>query len=84
MLGPYFLYREMSREGFKVSIDGHGADELICGYRQFLEPSLCDTLSPIENLKEFHMIKNVGENYGIDVDTIETWKTLQIKKKASI
>ena len=26
------LYREMRRNGIKVSIDGHGGDELFCGY----------------------------------------------------
>jgi asparagine synthase (glutamine-hydrolysing) len=31
-LSQWFLYRAMSRDGIKVSIDGHGADESLAGY----------------------------------------------------
>jgi len=31
-LGPWLIYREMSRAGIKVSLDGHGGDELLAGY----------------------------------------------------
>jgi asparagine synthase (glutamine-hydrolysing) len=31
--GPWFIYRELRQHGVVVSLDGHGADELIGGYR---------------------------------------------------
>ncbi len=31
-IGPWLLYQEMRRRGFKVSLDGHGGDELLAGY----------------------------------------------------
>lgn len=31
--GPWFIYREVRRHGIVVSLDGHGADELIGGYK---------------------------------------------------
>jgi len=41
-IGPYLLYQSMQSEGYKVSIDGHGADEILGGYPQFAIPSLAD------------------------------------------
>jgi asparagine synthase (glutamine-hydrolysing) len=58
---PWLLYREMRRCGVVVSLDGHGADELMGGYKHadFLylhnAPSLL--LSPFKNiriLREMH------------------------------
>ena len=43
-LGPYLIYKKMREEGYKVSIDGHGADEILGGYRQFAIPSIADAL----------------------------------------
>ena len=43
-IGPYLLYESMQKEGYKVSIDGHGADEILGGYIQFAIPSLADAL----------------------------------------
>lgn len=31
------VYREMRRQGVAVSLDGHGGDELLCGYHFFLD-----------------------------------------------
>ena len=67
MIGPYLTYKRMSEEGFKVSIDGHGADEVLCGYRQFLEPSLFDTLWPIQKEDEFNHLRQVWENFGQEI-----------------
>ena len=41
-IGPYLLYKHMNNEGYKVSIDGHGADEILGGYPQFRISSLID------------------------------------------
>ena len=34
-LGPYFLYKKIRDLGYKVSIDGHGCDELLGGYENY-------------------------------------------------
>lgn len=34
-LGPWIIYMNMNKEGYKVSIDGHGPDELIGGYNNY-------------------------------------------------
>ena len=41
-IGPYLLYKSMSDQGYKVSIDGHGADEILGGYPCFRISSLID------------------------------------------
>jgi asparagine synthase (glutamine-hydrolysing) len=40
LVGPWSIYREMRRAGVIVSLDGHGADELIGGYHFFIEREL--------------------------------------------
>jgi asparagine synthase (glutamine-hydrolysing) len=40
LLGPWSIYREMRSSGIRVSLDGHGADELIGGYHFFVERAL--------------------------------------------
>ena len=39
-LGPWALYRAMRSAGIRVSIDGHGSDELIGGYHFFVERAM--------------------------------------------
>ena len=71
MIGPYLTYKRMSQEGFKVSIDGHGADELLCGYPQFLQPSVSDTLWPTRKEDEFNELRKVWENFGIKIKSAD-------------
>jgi asparagine synthase (glutamine-hydrolysing) len=40
MVGPWSLYRAMRGTGIRVSIDGHGSDELIGGYHLFVEKAM--------------------------------------------
>ena len=36
LLGPFLLYESMRKRGTVVSLDGHGADEMLAGYHFFL------------------------------------------------
>lgn len=40
LAAPWLLYREMSRQGFRVSLDGHGGDELLAGYPHYYRHAL--------------------------------------------
>ncbi len=40
MVGAWSIYREMRRAGMRVSLDGHGADELLAGYSQLVESAI--------------------------------------------
>lgn len=42
------LYNTMSKRGFKVSIDGHGPDEMFSGYGAFLCEAICCAKSDTE------------------------------------
>tara|TARA_B100001123_G_C15273369_1_gene1011161 strand:- start:17 stop:1915 length:1899 start_codon:yes stop_codon:yes gene_type:complete len=69
---PYFsqleLYKAQNIKGFKVSIDGHGADECLGGYNKDIENfgmyyqnSLADSLRAILNLKgDAHLKKTIN------------------------
>lgn len=35
VLAQYYIYKNMSQDGFKVSLGGQGADELLAGYNKF-------------------------------------------------
>ena len=34
-IGPLLIYRKMREMGITVSIDGHGVDEMACGYERY-------------------------------------------------
>ena len=42
LVAAWAIYREMQRQGIKVSLDGHGADELLGGYHFFVEAAIKD------------------------------------------
>jgi asparagine synthase (glutamine-hydrolysing) len=48
-LGPWLLYREMSRAGIRVSLDGHGGDELLAGYPEHVRFARQQALWPVPN-----------------------------------
>ena len=41
----WLLYREMSRSGVKVSIDGHGGDELLAGYHHYPKIAFAEAIN---------------------------------------
>jgi len=45
-------YKAFSTENVKVSLDGHGADEMFAGYRNFMLLSLMDTGFDLEKIKD--------------------------------
>ncbi len=34
---PYRIYKTQNAQGYKISIDGHGADEMLAGYSRYLD-----------------------------------------------
>ena len=49
-IGPWLLYREYRKQGVTISIDGHGADELLCGYHHQFERAYWESLIPYPRL----------------------------------
>jgi asparagine synthase (glutamine-hydrolysing) len=45
------LYREMRKQGVLVSLDGHGGDELFCGYESSILHALPSTLFSLEDAR---------------------------------
>jgi asparagine synthase (glutamine-hydrolysing) len=55
-LPHFYLYQEMRNQGILVSLDGHGGDELFCGYESSVLHALPSTLfAP----KDFQMVLGV-------------------------
>jgi len=54
-------YKSMKEKGVKVSLDGHGADELFCGYRNFMFLSFLDCGLNYKKIKE--ITKTYNETY---------------------
>lgn len=48
--GPWLLYREMARAGIRVSLDGHGGDELLAGYPEHVRVARESALWPVPRL----------------------------------
>ena len=48
-LGPWLLYRELSEAGIRVSLEGHGGDELLAGYANQVQFARDAALSPLPN-----------------------------------
>ena len=69
-LGPFILYRSMSEEGYKVSVDGHGADELLAGYKKFARASIEDCIKGSNRESDHNDIKELWVKNGISVNEI--------------
>ena len=42
-IGPWMVYKNINLNGYKVSIDGHGPDELMGGYDEYRNLSFLGT-----------------------------------------
>ena len=49
----------MKANGFTISIDGHGGDELLGGYLHFMQNALNDSLSPCINLGYYRQVLEI-------------------------
>ncbi len=56
--GPFELYKKIKNRGFKVSIDGHGPDEMLGGYPTHILYALADSFF---DQKRFCNINNLGK-----------------------
>ncbi|WP_279343220.1 asparagine synthase (glutamine-hydrolyzing) [Fundidesulfovibrio terrae] len=57
------LYREMRRGGTKVSLDGHGGDELLCGYTWYLDFPMNEVNARIEADFHTNLLPAILRNY---------------------
>lgn len=81
-LGPFILYRSMSEEGYKVSVDGHGADELLAGYKKFARASIEDCIKESNSESDHNDIKELWIKNGISANEIDTiYKKLLLQNK---
>ena len=69
-LGPFVLYRAMSQEGYKVSVDGHGADELLAGYKKFARASIEDCIKQARSDADLDAIKKLWIDAGVSPNEI--------------
>jgi len=68
-LGPWNLYKNMRKKNIRVSIEGHGADELLAGYSGYPRISMKDCKFPCDLYKWFDLFKihlKMNEHEGKD------------------
>lgn len=59
LVGPWGIYRAMRDNGIRVSLDGHGADEMLGGYHFFIERALDGLLQGRFDLARYLDLKKV-------------------------
>ncbi|MGE3622609.1 MAG: asparagine synthase (glutamine-hydrolyzing) [Bdellovibrionales bacterium] len=59
LVGPWSIYRAMREDGIQVSLDGHGADELLGGYNFFVERALDGLMNGKFSLKRYLDLRKV-------------------------
>ena len=55
-LGPWFIYKNIKENGIKVSIDGHGGDELLAGYSGYPRIAMKECNFPLDCLTWFDLL----------------------------
>jgi asparagine synthase (glutamine-hydrolysing) len=58
-LGPWYVYREMRRNGICVSLDGHGGDELLGGYYHYTQPAMVDAAFNVFDSSRWHDLQSI-------------------------
>jgi asparagine synthase (glutamine-hydrolysing) len=87
-LGPWTIYKNINSEGFKVSIDGHGPDELMGGYDHYKDhfrdfeffKSTKKNLSNLFNKNKKNEEDNYFDNYDI-LSNYEETENFEIPKE---
>ena len=88
-LGPWQIYKNMHKDNFKVSIDGHGGDELLGGYSGYPKIAMNDSKS-LRNLfywldlLKIHIIMNDKHNNEKDIYKIFLSKIKSVIKNKLI
>lgn len=57
LVGPWGIYRAMRENGIRVSLDGHGADELLGGYSFYVERALDGVMNGSFSLSRYLDLK---------------------------
>lgn len=75
-IGPWKIYETMKKQGFSISIDGHGGDELLGGYSYYVEKlMLTQFFSP---KKYFQLLQEMDPS--ISFSRLLHWKKFLIQK----
>lgn len=67
------VFREVSRSGVKVTIDGHGADEILGGYKSFYRPRLLELFKKGRFLQLASVSRAMIKNLGYQRRTVIFW-----------
>ena len=55
-LPHYFLYQNIKSNGFSVSLDGHGGDELFCGYESSILNAIPENIFDLNKINYIYKI----------------------------
>ena len=56
-LGPWNIYKSIRKKNIKISIDGHGGDELLAGYSGYPRIAMKDCKLPMDFFNWFDLLK---------------------------
>lgn len=60
LIGAWAIYREMRQNGIRVSLDGHGSDELLGGYHMFVDTAIDELCGPAFKLGRYLDLRRVS------------------------
>ncbi len=73
-LGPWMLYRELSKAGVRVSLEGHGGDELLAGYVNQVQFARDAALKPLPNLRRAAELTSILRRMIGSGESPTTWR----------
>ncbi|HEB71905.1 MAG TPA: asparagine synthase (glutamine-hydrolyzing) [Nitrospirae bacterium] len=89
---PWLLYEKMRGNGFRVSIEGHGGDELLAGYPHYAGEFLRHSFYPFPNPMRYRRLSSTfqrmsassmpppGFSFGNDLSALASEKARRIQK----
>ncbi|MCJ8270661.1 MAG: asparagine synthase C-terminal domain-containing protein, partial [Psychrosphaera sp.] len=72
--GPSKLYQSMREKGYVVSLDGHGADELMAGYPQYMTPAMDAAMTGIPNMARLLDLSFISKNIAFNSESQTIWQ----------